>query len=100
MKTYLILYDISNNKSRNLVVKQLKRSGFYRIQKSVFMGATTQTYLQDLKELFDSLLQKEDAQFDTYLILPLNELNLKQMEIFNLKIDLTLITARKIVIFV
>ena len=100
MKTYLILYDITNNKSRNLVVKQLKRAGFYRIQKSVFMGATTTNNLQDLRELFDSLLQKEDAEFDTYVILPLNELSLKQIQFFNMKIDLDMITGQKIVIFV
>ena len=100
MKTYIIFYDITNNKSRNLVVKQLKKAGFYRIQKSVFMGTTTESHLQNLEELFDSLLQKEDAEFDSYVILPLNELSLKQMAVLNLKIDLELITARKIVIFV
>ncbi len=100
MKSYLVLYDITDNKSRNLVVKQLKKSGFYRIQKSVFIGTTTASYLQDLEALFESLLQTEEAEFDSYIILPLNELSLKQIRILNLKIDLDKITARKIVIFV
>ncbi len=100
MKTYIIMYDITDNKSRKTVVKQLKRAGFYRIQKSVFMGSTTYVYLRDLRELFDALLQKEEAEFDSYVILPLNELNLKRMEVLNLKVDLELITAQKNVIFV
>ncbi len=64
------------------------------------MGSTTAEYLQDLRELFDVLLQKEDAGFDSYILLPLNELSLKQMEILNLKLDIDLITGKKIVIFV
>jgi CRISPR-associated protein Cas2 len=33
-----VMYDISGNKIRNDVVKTLEEFGFYRVQKSVFMG--------------------------------------------------------------
>ena len=34
----LVAYDISNNNVRNAVIKVLRGMGFYRIQKSVFVG--------------------------------------------------------------
>jgi CRISPR-associated protein Cas2 len=34
----LVAYDISKNSTRNNLIKLLRGSGFYRIQKSVFIG--------------------------------------------------------------
>lgn len=35
---FFVMYDIENNKVRNLIVKYLQRKGCWRVQKSIFLA--------------------------------------------------------------
>ena len=66
---YLISYDISSNRTRNLLAKLLAKLGCVRWQKSVFVAIDfektdleqlkTQTYLQELHNTKHSLSKKD-----------------------------------------
>jgi CRISPR-associated protein Cas2 len=47
MLTWLI-YDISENRMRNKIVKLCKNAGLYRVQKSVFLGNIEKNRLDEL----------------------------------------------------
>jgi len=100
MKAYLIMYDITRNKIRNDVIKALKRNGFYRIQKSVFLGGTTRDKIKELEELFDIMLQDESAVNDKYIIVPLDASELRRLIMMNIHLDIELYLGSKSVHFV
>ncbi len=100
MKAYIIMYDISSQKIRNTVIKQLKKNGLYRIQKSVFLGATHKDNIKELKALFDILLQNPEASQDRYIIVPLDENILSKIDLLNIHLDLALYLGKKVVHFV
>ncbi len=43
------IYDISNNKIRNKIVKICKNYGLYRVQKSVFLGDIDKNNIDELE---------------------------------------------------
>ena len=94
------MYDISKNKIRNNVIKALKRNGFYRIQKSVFLGGSTADRLKELEKLFDIMLQDEEATNDKYIIVPLDAQKLRKIIMMNIKLDIDLFLGRKPVHFI
>src|SRR5690606_29066437 len=47
--SFFILYDISQNKVRNLVAKYLIRNGCVRVQKSVFYGYLKRKQYEEIK---------------------------------------------------
>lgn len=58
---YLVSYDVSDNRSRARIFKQLKGSGF-AVQKSVFECLITEKQLQELlKRLQNYIDQKTDS---------------------------------------
>lgn len=61
---YIISYDIASDKKRRHIFNFLRDKGFYRIQKSVFLG---EFYLEDLHTLIEKLKtfisKKEDSIF-------------------------------------
>ena len=62
MKTWLVCYDISDNKKRTRTGKLLEQYG-ERVQKSVFeVTIKNQTQFQTLKQELQQLLQDEDPQ--------------------------------------
>lgn len=52
----LVVYDISDNKSRNDLISRLRHFGLRRLQKSVFMGELDQNSRLDLAEDFETYL--------------------------------------------
>lgn len=53
------IYDISNNKKRNRIVKVCKKSGLYRVQKSVFVGNIDKNTLDELKIQSEKIIDKD-----------------------------------------
>ncbi len=101
MKIWLFTYDISNNKYRNTLVKELKKAGMHRIQKSVFIGRTTDQAVKNLMELIEALLQNEDSQNDSYMLLQLHEDQLEKLQILSLyRVDLDTLLGFKAVVFI
>lgn len=102
MRPYLIIYDISDDKQRNKIVKELKKRGLHRIQKSVFLGAAPPDLIDELESLFQAFIEQENSgAFDSYIILPLNEFNLQKLKIIikETEFQLDFYLGQKIVVF-
>jgi len=56
MLTWFI-YDISDDKVRNNIVKIAREYGLYRVQKSVFLGNVNK---KKMDEIYNKLIQKFD----------------------------------------
>lgn len=46
---YWVMYDITETKIRNKVIKVLKDKGLYRVQKSIFLGKLNKNQKDELK---------------------------------------------------
>ncbi|WP_138207454.1 CRISPR-associated endonuclease Cas2 [Haloimpatiens lingqiaonensis] len=62
-----VLYDISDNKRRNLAAKYCKDKGLYRVQKSVFLGELNKNEKDELKIMMEDTL---DTSTDSLYIFP------------------------------
>lgn len=58
MLTWLV-YDISDDKSRNKVAGHCKNAGLYRVQKSVFLGDVEMNRLDELYLQCEEIIDKE-----------------------------------------
>lgn len=76
---YWVMYDISNNRIRNNVIKACKNRGLYRVQKSIFLGELNKNEKDELKIEVELLADMEtdsiyifptskDALYDTDII--------------------------------
>ncbi|MBE7410990.1 MAG: CRISPR-associated endonuclease Cas2 [Leptospiraceae bacterium] len=55
----IVCYDISSNKSRRKLVKELKDMGLSNIQESVFWGRVLNAEISSIKRIFTEILDKE-----------------------------------------
>lgn len=67
MLTWLV-YDISDDKKRNNVVRACKDAGLYRVQKSVFLGDIEKNRLDELYLKCSDLIDKDS---DSLYIFPM-----------------------------
>ncbi len=77
MDYYLICYDISGDKARNTIAKRLRKMGFRRLQKSVFVGKIK---AKKATLLAAELLQFINHNMDRLSILPISKDILPKME--------------------
>lgn len=60
----LVCYDITSNKARRKLVKELKDMGLQNVQESVFWGRVLPAELKSVQRVFDDTLTKgEDKAF-------------------------------------
>ena len=64
----IIAYDISKNRTRNLMVKFLRTLGLYRIQNSVFIGDVNWKLLKSSIKKLDILINPETDIVSCYYI--------------------------------
>ena len=61
---YWVIYDISSNKIRNKIASKCKNYGFFRVQKSSFIGDLSQNRMEMLSlEIRDLPLEEQDCVF-------------------------------------
>ncbi len=75
----LIFYDISEDRVRNDVVKLLKRCGFYRLQKSVFVGMTNDRGYKSIELFVKGMKAKEECRHDSVIVVYLDDRILRTM---------------------
>jgi len=51
-----IIYDITEDKTRNFLAKEFKKAGLIRVQKSVFLGRLESNRFDELGELCDEVI--------------------------------------------
>lgn len=96
--TYLIMYDISNDKVRLQISKYLERQGCVRIQKSVFIAKTGNPHFQDiyntLKEV-NSYYQNKDS----IILVPVNASDVRSMKLIGKNVQIEAVVDKPNTLF-
>lgn len=95
---FFVMYDISDNKVRNLVVKYLQKKGCVRIQKSIFLAnltpATFSIIHSDLKAV-QSCYENDDS----IMMVPVPTDFLNSMKIIGKEVNTDLIIGKTDILF-
>ncbi len=75
--TYLILYDISEDRIRTHISKHLEQRGCRRVQKSVFIAKTSIEKYHEIKNYLEQIQEEYDNQ-DTILFIPISKKGLQE----------------------
>jgi CRISPR-associated protein Cas2 len=84
-----VLYDIKKDKPRTKVSKICKKSGLYRVQKSVFLGSLEDNEKDTLELSVSDLI---DTETDSVYIFPMSKNELRQTALLGQAFDKKLIT--------
>ncbi|NSW45381.1 MAG: CRISPR-associated endonuclease Cas2 [Bacteroidales bacterium] len=95
---YFVMYDIENNRVRNLIAKYLERKGLIRIQKSIFIADTPHAIYHEIKQTLQEV-QEAYENNDSILIVPISTDEIKAMKIIGKNIDIEIITGNKDILF-
>lgn len=89
--TYLIMYDITDNKVRTEIAKYLLKKGCIRIQKSVYLAKSEHRYfkeiLEDLKTV-NSYYNNEDS----IILVPVNASDVRSIKLIGKDINISTLT--------
>lgn len=95
----MVMYDIEDNRVRTMLAKFLIRSGFIRIQKSVYVARLTRKKLRvlagDLAEVNECYENK-----DSIIVMPLMNDSLHESRLIGKKVDLQMIISQPNVVFI
>lgn len=69
-----VIYDISNSKIRNKVIRVCKDAGLYRVQKSVFLGDIEDNRFDEIQHIFRDLI---DLDNDSVYVFTMSSKELK-----------------------
>lgn len=81
---YIISYDISNNRKRKDIFNFLRDEGFYRIQKSVFLG---EFYLENYQIFIEKLKTFISKEEDSIFCIPFTQEEYKKITNIGNNID-------------
>lgn len=95
---FIIMYDISDEQTRNYVARELSKLGCLRIQRSVFIGNLPYNTFQKLSDDLRELQQTYDNE-DSYILVPLRKECLDATEIIGKEIDWDMLLRKKSVLF-
>ncbi|MCF8307889.1 MAG: CRISPR-associated endonuclease Cas2 [Bacteroidales bacterium] len=84
-----VLYDITEDKSRNKAAKACKKAGLYRVQYSVFLGTLDDNEKDELSVELEDLIDQEN---DSVYIFPMSKNELKQTQLLGQAFDKKLVT--------
>ncbi|MEZ5040694.1 MAG: CRISPR-associated endonuclease Cas2 [Saprospiraceae bacterium] len=96
--TYLIMYDITDDKVRTQIAKYLIKQGCIRIQKSVFL-------LKSSNKVFDEILEtlKEVNAYyqneDSIILVPINASDVRSMKLIGKNVQLSTLTDKPNTLF-
>lgn len=74
----LVIYDISNDRSREELANHLQRLGLCRIQRSVFLGRANSRLLKELERVTSRYL---NPRTDVIHIVPIDELYWRRVKV-------------------
>ena len=72
-----VMYDITDNKIRNKVIRYCKNAGLYRVQKSIFLGDIDKNRIDELHLQCDEII---DMESDSLYIFPMCEDDFKKIK--------------------
>jgi CRISPR-associated endonuclease Cas2 len=84
---FLIMYDIQNNKVRNLVAKYLIKNGCVRVQKSVFLVHSDHKKFDEIRQ---TLVEINDVyeNDDSIILVPLNISDARSMKLIGKNVNI------------
>ena len=95
MLTWFI-YDISDDKVRNNIVKIAREYGLYRVQKSVFLGNIEK---DEVDEIIVETKKAIDLREDSVYIFPVCESDYKKATLLGLSFEQDIVKDEKPVLF-
>lgn len=96
-KLVWVIYDITNDKTRNKIAKACKDKGLYRVQKSAFLGTLNKNQIDELKIMCDDII---DHDVDSVYIFPMCEEDFKKVKLLGQAFDKDLVTDEVKALFV
>ena len=96
--TYLILYDISNDKVRTQIAKYLLQQGCIRIQKSVFIVKSQNKQFQAIHETLKEVNEYYQNE-DSIILVPINASDVRSMKLIGKNIQIEAITDKPNTLF-
>lgn len=96
--TYLIMYDITSDKVRNLIAKYLERQGCIRIQKSVFIARSEARNFQAICDTLNEVNNYYENQ-DSILLVPVNTSDVRSMKVIGKALQIDIITDKPNTLF-
>lgn len=96
--TYLIMYDISNDKVRTQIAKYLLKQGCMRIQKSVFMVKSSNKAFQEIYDTLKEVNSYYDNQ-DSIILVPINASDVRSMKLIGKNVQIETITDKPNTLF-
>jgi len=83
-----VIYDISEDKPRNMIARVLKEYGLYRVQKSAFLGEVNKNELDEITLRAKELI---DEATDSVYIFPMCERDFKRVRLIGQAFDKKLV---------
>jgi CRISPR-associated endonuclease Cas2 len=96
--TYLIMYDISNDKVRLQIAKYLLKQGCVRIQKSVFMVKSTNKHFEEIHQALKEVNSYYDNE-DSIILVPINTTDVRSMKLIGKNVQIETITDKPNTLF-
>lgn len=96
--TYLIMYDITENKVRYQISKYLEKKGCIRIQKSVFLAKTENKYFQEVYDALKEINSYYENQ-DSIILVPINASDVRSMKLIGKNINIETIVDKPNTLF-
>lgn len=88
--SFLVLYDIADNKVRTLVAKYLIRLGCTRVQRSVFMARTSCAVYEQIRQDLAEVQASYDND-DSIIVMPISLDMLKTTKIIGKNVDMDIV---------
>lgn len=96
--TYLIMYDISDNKVRTQIAKYLLKQGCTRVQKSVFLLKSENKVFQEIFETLKEVNSYYENE-DSIILVPINSSDVRSMKLVGKNIQINTITDKPNTLF-
>jgi CRISPR-associated endonuclease Cas2 len=96
--TYLIMYDISNDKVRLQIAKYLLKQGCVRIQKSVFMVKSSNKHFKEIHEALKEVNSYYENE-DSIILVPINTTDVRSMKLIGKNVQIETITDKPNTLF-
>jgi CRISPR-associated endonuclease Cas2 len=96
--TFLIMYDIENNKVRTRISKYLERKGCIRIQKSIFMANSESKEFNEIHTTLAEVHSYYENQ-DSIMLVPFNTSDMRSMKIIGKEINILTLVDKPTTLF-
>jgi len=90
------IYDISDDKVRQKIVKLCKTYGLYRVQKSVFLGSLNNNLLDEFALQSEELINPDS---DSVYIFPMCEQDFKKVKLLGQAFDKDFVSDKVLQLF-